>query len=253
MSELDSPEADTDPSPTVRARITKLLLIWSFIALLTAVLVAAGARAWIQRTAVLKIRSLGGAVQYSSQCDSRGMPISTYGRQRDPWQIRKFIGDDVFDFPVAVNFRGSATTRHSKEQFLPLIAQLPRLRMVTLINHHSEVDDFYKLSRLRELKILILYDSLNYDKDLSMLQGLQLEWLALNHTPTSDRGLQLLEKMTSLKVLDLTSTRVTDQGLRFLEKLPNLKVLRVVNTAVTRENAERFMQKCPQCVVRVGR
>ncbi|MDB5338465.1 MAG: hypothetical protein JWN70_4084 [Planctomycetaceae bacterium] len=250
MPNLDSPDADIDPGSATRVRITKSLLWWGVGLTIFATVLVAVLTVWIQRTVVLNIRSLRGEVHYSGECDARGLSMAYYGEPYGPALIRKFIGDDVFDFPVAVKIFDSFATPHSKVQYRPLIAQLPRLRMVTLVGCPLEVNDLDQLSRLRELKMLILSNSIGNDSDLSMLKGLQLEWLTLNHNPISDRGLQSLEQMTSLQVLDLESTKVSDLGLRFLEKLPNLKTVVILDTAVTREGYEQFTRKCPHCVVR---
>jgi hypothetical protein len=61
----------------------------------------------------------------------------------------------------------------------------------------------------------------------------ELEWLGLDNTPVTDRGLAHFHGLTELEGLDLNDTHVTDAGLRHLEGMHKLEGLFLMNTPVS--------------------
>jgi hypothetical protein len=57
--------------------------------------------------------------------------------------------------------------------------------------------------------------------------------LQMANADVTDRTLELLKEMNTLKSLDLDNTQVTDAGLKILKGLPALKALRLGNTRIT--------------------
>jgi hypothetical protein len=72
------------------------------------------------------------------------------------------------------------------------------------------------------------------------------------HTLTDD-DLEHLQRVTSLKELDLESRHITDSGLVHLEGLSGLTVLRLLQTQVTDDGAAKLKKALPDCKIIVER
>ena len=98
-------------------------------------------------------------------------------------------------------------------------------------------------SCLAELPHLVLsLDHTNTtDAGLENLKGLNnIVWVSLNHTHISDAGLRHISDLTNLESLCLDGTGVTDAGLKFLVGLSDLSLLTLDNTQVTDAGLEHL-------------
>lgn len=101
--------------------------------------------------------------------------------------------------------------------------------------HGSAVtnDDLAALSGLAALRHLDLRKTTIGDSGVAHLDGLQLTFLNLFRTQTSDVSLPLLARMTQLETLLLGGTQVSDNGLTALKPLQLLRKLSLFDTQVS--------------------
>jgi len=89
--------------------------------------------------------------------------------------------------------------------------------------------------------VLFLDHTNTTDAGLEHLKGLDnIVWVSLNHTHISDAGLRHIGELTNLESLCLDGTRVTDAGLKFLVGLSDLSFLTLDNTQVTDAGLEHL-------------
>ncbi|MBN8601099.1 MAG: hypothetical protein J0M26_08725, partial [Planctomycetes bacterium] len=69
--------------------------------------------------------------------------------------------------------------------------------------------------------------------------------LDLSGTKIDDEGVALLLELPALETLWLTQTKVSDASLPGLEKMKSLKFLQVDNSQITSEGWRAFLQKRP--------
>ena len=81
------------------------------------------------------------------------------------------------------------------------------------------------IASLPKLKRLDLQGNAITDKGLKLLKGKKLEFLVLRTTKITDRGIDEIKDMTSLRYLDVVNTKVTNTSLRKLKGIPELEVL----------------------------
>jgi hypothetical protein len=67
--------------------------------------------------------------------------------------------------------------------------------------------------------------------------------LQMANPDVTDRTLELLKGMNTLKKLDLNNTQVTDAGLKLLKDLPALNALRLKNTRITDQGFQEALAK----------
>ena len=72
-----------------------------------------------------------------------------------------------------------------------------------------------------------------------------LQWLYLNGTEVTDRGLANLKRLDSLTLLHLADTQITDAGLEHLAALTNLRILHLSGTPVTDDGIEKLKRALP--------
>jgi hypothetical protein len=88
------------------------------------------------------------------------------------------------------------------------------------------------------------------DAGLEQLEGLtDLEILNLFGTNVSDAGLEHLQGSTNLQHLNLNGTDVSDAGLEHLKGLKNLQALGLFATKVTDEGVKKLQQALPNCKI----
>ena len=81
------------------------------------------------------------------------------------------------------------------------------------------------------------------DDDFAVLQSYpDLRRVDLSFTRITDRGMQHLEPLTSIKELLLEKTAISDASLRIIARLPNLEELNLRDTRVTDRGLKELMR-----------
>jgi internalin A len=113
---------------------------------------------------------------------------------------------------------------------------------VSIFARGKNVDDaLANLGQFPELERLQLSGMTFTDAGLTHVGRLKnLWWLALNGTPTDDRGLSRLAALEKLQALDLSRTQVTGRGMQWLTLLKNLYDLNLDDTAVDDDGLRRL-------------
>ena len=155
-----------------------------------------------------------GTLQYLSGCSSEGI-----------WETSK---------PRTVASRpGEGRDRHTEKEALSIIRktrgafvwEYPQHVRISLTCWPEEA--IAQLKHVRCLRWLAICSPRIPDSGLAELAKLSsLTELSLSG-PTSDSGMQELEGMTQLEVIDLSSAKITDVGLAVLAKLPNLRTVKL--------------------------
>ena len=70
----------------------------------------------------------------------------------------------------------------------------------------------------------------------------QLIWLNLSYTSITDQQMELISKLSNLRVLYLNYTQITDSGLSHLSPLSELRLLNLVGTRVTDSSIPAFLK-----------
>jgi hypothetical protein len=241
-----------DRPPRRKRWIPVSLRLWLVI-----LVVLTSAAAWIvyrgvrQAVIVRRIHEAGGQVDYYGQFDGYGNWIAG-AQPRGPAWLRKRIGNDFFDEPFSVRVNHANTGEPVPEavrNVVPQIARLPRLRSLSVDGVRLTEADLVAISKLSKLQNLFLEQGTLDDIELEPLRELQLECLGLQRTRISDKGLQTISQMRSLRYLDLTRTRVTDAGVLSLVELSNLQTLRVNRSKVTLAGAKQLKAGLPRCLI----
>lgn len=104
------------------------------------------------------------------------------------------------------------------------------------------------LADIPQLRTLVLSDTTITGAGLKHLPS-SVKTLWLPGTKLNDDGLQGIQHLANLESLILTRTDVTDAGLRHLEKLDSLRDVQLQETAVTAAGAARLQLRLPKCRV----
>ncbi len=205
-----------------------------------------------QNLVVAALEKAGGTIRYDYQVvatpgKAPGWSCDPDAEPPEPSWLLKLTGCGYFHNVVAVGFLGGGVT----ESELALLAQLPKLKSVTLCETKI-VDNRRKLARpiqdvdLAVLKSLIELECLNLQgadihgpgfENLSKLQRLQE--IDLVGVPMGDEGLKWIGQLTALRELrhEAPATAgapvITDAGLAAIGKLSNLEVLYLDGTQVS--------------------
>ena len=84
------------------------------------------------------------------------------------------------------------------------------------------------------------------DEGLQNLEGLsQLQLLQLGKTQITDAGLEHLEKLSHLSTLVCNDTAITDAGLKHLKGLSQLHYIELWNTNVTDDGLDDLLRALP--------
>jgi Leucine-rich repeat (LRR) protein len=145
--------------------------------------------------------------------------------------VLKRVGQDYFHNVVSINvFQGTS----GKE--LELAGELARLRnLEQLVLLYIDTTDAMvaRICELRQLTGLELSDEKLTDDTLRMISGLpRLQLLEIGGEFT-DAGVAHLERLTTLKHLELDSEHITDQGLAHIGRLHDLQLLCLSSTQLT--------------------
>jgi hypothetical protein len=160
-------------------------------------------RANRQRHAVGEVRRLGGTALYDYQIrDSGSGPFAPRKRPGPTW-LRNAVGVDYVATAVGVYVIG----RDSVSSTLPVLKDLPHLRMLML---------------------------------------------GLNESPVGDQtivevGFPYLQRLKSLRTLELDGNVITDDSVRHLYGMSSLHELVLSRTLVTDEGATELQQALPNC------
>jgi hypothetical protein len=163
-----------------------------------------------QRRAVSQIKELGGAVYYNVD---RGVADDQSFFEPPEW-LRRQIGDDFFDYVVAVRL-------HSKDvEDVSFLADLPTIDDLGLTG--TNVTDLSPLAKLTKLERLSLHGV--PVRDISPLSNLtNLDTLSLENTNVAD--VAALTGLVNLRTLSFAGTPVADLSpLAGLVRLTELKL-----------------------------
>lgn len=113
------------------------------------------------------------------------------------------------------------------------IQSLPNLK--TLLFYDLQISKPNNLQNLPNLKALSLanvklYDGLEHIQHMSNLELLDLERAVIR-----DEGLKYLQSLPNLKSLNLNDTRIGDEGFEHIKNLPNLQHLKFGRTNITEQ------------------
>ena len=82
---------------------------------------------------------------------------------------------------------------------------------------------------------------------MHLADAVNLDHLCLRGTAITDLGLSNLEKLRSLRYVDLSDTDVSDAGLEKLTHLKNMYYLHLPETKVTKSGMESLGRSLPNC------
>jgi len=104
------------------------------------------------------------------------------------------------------------------------IARLKNLDNLIIRNAHLTAACMKEIASLPKLKSLDLLGNAVTDQGLKYLKGTNLEFLGLDSTKITDRGIDEIKDMTSLRQLDVWNTKVTKAALEKLKGIRGLEV-----------------------------
>ena len=137
------------------------------------------------------------------------------------------------------------------------LAKLQHLELLDLYANSVTDAGVEHLGRMQSLRSLDLSLVAITDKALPHLADLpNLEHLSLLFSegfagPTvTDKGLQSLARVKSLRSLNLTAARITDAGLEPLKRLTQLEELRLANTSITEQGVAQLKMALSDCAIR---
>ena len=133
---------------------------------------------------------------------------------------------------------------------LRLVANLPTVDRVSLLDAELHSEDFELLRRMNTLRWLDLSNTTVTDADLSFLESTpQLEFLLLWSTGITDAGLQHVARLPRLQKLDLSGTKITSDGLGRLTDLRDLLELYLEVPGIGEEELKRLQVKLPNTLI----
>jgi hypothetical protein len=120
-------------------------------------------------------------------------------------------------------------------------------KLTNLWINGTKVSDLRHLSRLRDLKYLLMNDTPVNDAGLVPVRNFKhLRRLFLNNTKIEDDSLHVIKELTSLDILRLRNTKITDKGLAELKQLKKLTSLDIRGTAVTEAGVKKLQAELPR-------
>jgi hypothetical protein len=192
-------------------------------------------RAHDQRVAVRRVLELGGRVRYDYQYDEKDKYVKDSVPPGRPW-LRQLIGDEYFQDVVQVDFFHDFKPKQVTDDDLRLIAKLPNLRRISLMETNVTDAGLAHLAGLENVQALCLNGTkvtnagMDHIKDWKHLRSLMLQ-----HTAVDDAGLKHVGAFRDLEVLVLNNTKVTSRGVAELVGLQRLNMLMLSHTAVDEE------------------
>lgn len=216
-----------------------------FLALCAVWLGMISRRARQQRTAVEKIKALGGTVvyDYAKARGGRWNEFDPKNSAAGPAWLRSFIGEDYFQTVVQVNLSKVKVS----DDDLAILENLPDVESVDLSGTEISNDGLVHVEGMRKLKGLFLWKTLIDDRGLAHLRNLtDLRLLILDGTTVTDAGMENLQGLTNLEDwLGLTDTQMSDEGLKYFKGFKKLKEINLLRTKVTEHGAEELKSSLP--------
>lgn len=169
-----------------------------------------------QRSAAAALERIGANVSYSG-AEQPG--------------LLTFVGRRYFQEPIALGYHQGALS----ENDLNSIGSLTGLRFLSLENTLLSDADLAHFASLGELKTLHLVRTRATGRGLQYLKPHNMGSLDLSWSPIDDVGLEQLQRLKMLSVLNLNHTRITDAGLIHLASLDGLFALYLDGTTITGE------------------
>lgn len=170
-----------------------------------------------------------------------------FGRRADPWRVHSPAEGEV---RIPSGKVVLVETEALGEETLARLEALPpeQLFEVRLLKG-AEVRNVAELARLQGVRRLDLRGTLLDAEALSALAAYpQLEALYLGETGLGDADLVRLKPLTRLALLDLNGlVGVTDRGVESLSSLKSLRFLDIRNTAITYPRVRALQKALPLC------
>jgi internalin A len=91
------------------------------------------------------------------------------------------------------------------------------------------------LKSIPALKEVSLNLTMINDEGMQYLSGLPITGISLRNTVVTDRGLEAIKDLVSLKSISLQNTAITDAGMQYFANLKNLEYVRLRDTKITSE------------------
>lgn len=118
----------------------------------------------------------------------------------------------------------------------------------------TDVDVARLADRFPELEWLHLENTEITDRGINDLCRLHhLRMVALSQTSISNRGLERLGHLRDLEELKLSETQISNKGLRYLKNMPSLRILDLSDTKVSRKAVRKLRVCLPECKIRYRR
>jgi hypothetical protein len=133
---------------------------------------------------------------------------------------------------------------------LRLVAQLPRVDRLNLLDADLDVTDVEQLARLETLRWLDLSNTAITDEQLDFLASTpRLEFLLLWGTSITDQGLPHIARLSRLQKLDLSATKITSRGLAQLAELHELLELYVESPGIDEAQVKQLQDQLPNTLI----
>lgn len=138
----------------------------------------------------------------------------------------------------------------SDEDF-SIIEKFPNVKILQIESGKISDAGMPSVAKLKSLKELWIKGSPITDAGIEHLRGLtEMEKLILNGIPISDEGVKNFQDMTKLTWLSLSGCGgITDKSIDELQKLKSLKTLFVDMTKITPDGATKLQAALPECKV----
>lgn len=118
----------------------------------------------------------------------------------------------------------------------------------------TDVDVARLADRCPEIEWLHLEDTEVTDRGVDDLCRFHhLRMVTLSQTSISNQGLERLGHLPNLEELKLSETQISNKGLRYLKNMPSLRVLDLSDTKVTRKAVRKLRICLPECKIRYRR
>lgn len=201
----------------------------------------------LQKQAVARLQSNGVHLKYRIE----GNEVASYRlkitRRPENWIEKKWGVEYAYPITAVTAQNHSRRIPSSIATDIALLRDLEAIEIGGVKLKNADIEPFAKFRRLKSLS---LYESVQDDGPLNLLEGLQLTTLNLRRTHVSDRSIRGLQNMQSLTYLNLDRTKVSDASVPMICQLKNLKTLYIGHSKVTKDGALRIMRALPNCEVR---
>ena len=225
--------------------------------ILIAVALFAGLFAWFsavyrssraQAAAVDSLINEGAFVMYEPR-ESIAVSLLPGTPQQPPRVIARSLGVDFFRSVSNVSTRVYTSKGIDKKKVLPAIASLKGLRRLRLSGLTLTTADLNAISGLSNLESLDLNRTRLDNGSLPWLADTQLRWFDISHTWLGDRALHDLSRCPDLQHLNLERSTVTDKGLQHLYGMKSLRYINLLRCPVSLAAVQQLSNALPACTI----